>query len=223
MRTIFLITIIGFLSGIFVGFGGYFLGGGRVGDAVAVVNGTKIPYKRYSTLFNRAMDGLRDENSEITDNLIEQKRNEVIRDLIQEEVFYQEAKKYGIGVLDEEVAMDINRFPAFQRDGKFDQRLYFQILAWQLRMTPHEFEESRRKQIAISKLRSLVASSVKITNDELIMEYARQNQGATKDFDEEKEEFYGKIQEEKTIAVFDEWYKSIQNSLKARIYTERFR
>jgi len=222
MRTIFMITIIGFMSGIFIGFGGYFFGGRYLGDAVADVNGVKVSYKRYLNLYNRALDAMRNDSEEITDSMMEQKKNEVLMDLVQEEVFYQEAMKYDIRVLDEEVATDINRFPAFQRDGKFNQRLYFQILQWQLRMTPNEFEESRRKQIAIAKLRSLVASSVKITEDELRMEYARENGGMEK-YDEGREELLGRLKQEKTIALFDEWYKMIQGTLKVKIYQEKLR
>jgi peptidyl-prolyl cis-trans isomerase D len=223
MRTILLVTLVGLLAGIFIGFGGYFFGGKYSGDAVAEVNGVKIPYAQYSNLFNRAMENMRSSNAETSDKAIEQKKTEVMQDLIQEEIFFQEAKKYGIEVLDEEVAADVSRFPAFQREGKFSQELYFRVLSWQLRMSPKDFEESRRKQIAMAKLRYLIASSVKITDNELGMEYAIQNAGNMKNFEKDKDKFMKEMLEKKTMAVFNEWYKSIQNSVKVKVFNERLK
>ncbi|MDI6641800.1 MAG: SurA N-terminal domain-containing protein [Elusimicrobiota bacterium] len=223
MRTIFIITIVGFIGGIFVGFGGYFFGGrGGVSDAVAEVNGVRIPYRKYILLFNRIMDNLRDSQKEITEQVIQQTKQDVIQDLVQEEVFYQEAKKYGIVVTDGEVAADIQRFPAFQQDGKFSHRVYFQILAWRLRMTPQEFEGSRRRQIAIAKLRNLVTSSIKISEPELRLEYARRHNSQFTNFEKDREKFYEELQQEKTLAFMNDWYRSINASLKVRVFTERF-
>lgn len=222
MRTIFLVTIIGFLAGIFIGFGGYFFGGRTITDAIAEVNGKKIPYRKYTLLFNRIMENLRDKNIEITDEVLQQTRREVIQDLIQEEVFVQEAKKYGIVVTDNEVAMDIRNFPAFQRDGKFDQRIYFQVLALRLKMTPEEFEESRRNQIAIAKLRNLVTSGIKISDVELQLEYARRHDGKLTGFEKEKDKFHQELLQEKMSAFMQDWYRSINSTLKVRVFLKDF-
>jgi len=53
---IFLITIVGFFAGTFVGFGSYLFGEKNYHDAVAVVNGCKIPYKIYYALYNNTVD-----------------------------------------------------------------------------------------------------------------------------------------------------------------------
>ncbi len=222
MRTIFIITIVGFLAGIFIGFGGYFFGGNTIKDAVAEVNGKKIPYRKYALLFNRVMDNLRDKGVEITEDVIQQTKRDVFQDLIQEEVFAQEAKKYGIVVTDSEVAMDIRNFPAFQKDGKFDQRIYFQVLAFKLKMTPEEFEESRRNQIAIAKLRNLVTSSIKISDAELQFEYGRRHNGKLNGFEKEKEKFYQELMQEKVTAFMQDWYRSINSSLKVKVLLKDF-
>ncbi|GAG96371.1 unnamed protein product [marine sediment metagenome] len=222
MRTIFLITIVGFGVGIFAGFGGYLFGDRTLGNAVAEVNGVKIPKKRYDNLFNQVMESLRDEETDITDELIKQKRQEVIQDLIQEEVFYQEGKKYGITVSDEELAANIHHFKGFQKDGRFNQQLYFQILAWRLRMTPREFEESQRRSIIRDKLREFIAYSVKITDKELSLEYVQRHNGNMKDFQENKDKFYEELRKEKIIAVFNEWYKSINNTIRIRVFAQQF-
>jgi peptidyl-prolyl cis-trans isomerase D len=222
MRTIFLITVAGFLGGIFIGFGGYFFGGRGLTNAIAEVNGKKISYRKYAQLFNRIMDNLRDKGTEITDEVIQQVRREVLQDLIQEEVFTEEAKKHGIVVTDNEVAMDIRSFPAFQKDGKFDQRTYFQIVVLQLKMTPQEFEESRRNQIAIAKLRNLITSGIKISDIELQFEYARRHNGNMSGFEKEKDKFYQELLQEKMTAFMQDWYRSINSSLKVRVFSKEF-
>lgn len=220
MRTVFIITVVGFLAGIFIGFGGYFFGGRSTGNAIAEINGVSIPFRKYTLLFNRTMDRLREDKTDITDDLMKQKRQEVIQDLIQEEVFSQEARKYGINVTDEEVAYDIQRWGAFQKDGKFDQRVYFQMLAYRLRMTPQEFEDSRRRQIAIAKLREFIASGVKITGREIEREYAYRHKGNMKSFLKDRDNFYNELYKEKVNDVLQEWYRILSSTVKIRVFTE---
>ncbi|MBU2442405.1 MAG: SurA N-terminal domain-containing protein [Elusimicrobia bacterium] len=220
MRTIFVITIAGFVAGVFVGFGGYFFGGARVSNAIAEINGVKIPYRNYVLLFNRVMDNLRSNNVDITDEVIKRTRQDVVQDLIREEVLYQETKKYGIRVTDGEVGYDVQRFQAFQEDGRFSQQAYFRVLSWQLRMTPKEFEESRRRQIAIAKLNNLIVSSVKISNPELQVEYARKHDGQLTNFEKNRDKFFEELTQEKRTALINDWYRNINTSLKVKVFTE---
>jgi len=220
MQTIFLITIIGFLGGAFVGFGGYFFANKTTADAVVEVNGEQIPYKVYSNYLNRALDNMRQQKQEVTDETMKQKKQEVLQDLIQEEVFSKEAKKYGITVSDGELAADIQHYPAFQHEGQFDRNAYFQVLYQALRTTPKEFEDSRRKQIAIFKLRRMVASGVIITEPELKLEYFNANRGNMKDFEKDKPKFSEKIRQEKTMLVFSEWFKLLNQSMKIKVHLQ---
>lgn len=221
MRAIFAITAVGFLAGIFIGFGGYFFGSKSFTDKVADVNGVPIPYRSYTLLYNRVIDNMRESNTDLNDEALKRKKDEVIQDLIQEEVFWQESRKYGIIVTDNEIAIDISNFPAFQQGGKFSKQLYFQALSWKLHMTPGEFEESRRRQIAIARLRSLITSGIKITDRELLENYKEKNKGKIKNFEKDKEKFYNEVLQEETIALLNEWYKSISASLKVKVYSEK--
>lgn len=218
MRVIFYITLGGFFAGIFVGFGGYFFGGGSTQGLAAEVNGHKIPMRRYNQLLTRTMDNLRQQKTEPTDEITRQKKHEVMQDLIQEEVFWQEAKKYGIKVTDSEIAMEIQHYPAFQQDGKFDQRAYFHVLNQVLHSTPQEFEESRRRQIAYLKLRDLVASSIVISEPELKYAYLKANKNDLKNYEKDREAFSGKIRQEKVMMVFNEWFKQLNQGMKVKIY-----
>lgn len=217
MRIIFSITIAGFLAGAFVGFGGYFFGKKSFGDAVAEVNGRNIPYRQYAALYNRAVDAMRKSKEDVSDEMLAKKKQEVVQDLIQEEVFWQESKKYGINVTDMEVAADIQHYPAFQKDGRFDQRAYFQVVFQVIRTTPAEFEESRRRQLAIFKLRQLIASSVKITEPELKAEYMRTHKGNLAGYEKDREKFLEGVRQEKVMLVFNEWFKQLNQELAGKI------
>jgi peptidyl-prolyl cis-trans isomerase D len=220
MRTIFLITIIGFLAGAFVGFGSYFFGNKTVADAVVEINGEQIPYKRFANYLNRELDGMRQQKQEVNDEIIKQKKQEVLQDLIQEEVFSKEAAKYGITVSDGELAADIQHYPAFQREGHFDRNSYFQVVFQVLRTTPREFEDSRRKQIAVFKLRRLIASGVVITEPELKLEYFNANRGNMKDFEKDRAKFFEKIRQEKTMLVFGEWFKFLNQNMRLKVHLQ---
>ncbi|MBN1621576.1 MAG: SurA N-terminal domain-containing protein [Endomicrobiales bacterium] len=219
-QTIFIITISGFFAGVFVGFGGYFLGRKSINDAVAEVNNIKIPYKQYVQIFNRSLNDMRKEEDEITEDLLNKKKQEVLQDLIQEEVFWQEAKKYGITISDGELAADIHHYPAFQQDGRFDQRAYYHILRNILHTTPKQFEESRRRQIAIFKLRHLIASSVGISEAELRFEYARANKGDMSKFNEERASFMENLKQQKVSMVFAEWFKKLNQTVKIKVHLQ---
>jgi peptidyl-prolyl cis-trans isomerase D len=220
MRAIFLITIIGFLAGAFVGFGSYFFSGKTTADAVVEVNGEQIPYKRYENYLNRALEGMRQQKQEVSDETMKQKKQEVLQDLIQEAVFSKEALKYGITVSDGELAADIQHYPAFQREGHFDRNAYFQVVYQVLRTTPREFEDSRRAQIAIFKLRQLISSGVTITEPELKLEYFNANRGNMKDFEKDRAKFSEKIKQEKTMLVFGEWFKTLNQNMKIKVHLQ---
>jgi peptidyl-prolyl cis-trans isomerase D len=217
-QTIFLITISGFLAGAFVGFGGYFFGNRSTADAVAEINGTRIPYKQYSRLFNTMLNNLRKGDEEITDEILTQKKQEALQDLIQEEVFWQEAKKYGVTVSDGELAADIHHYPAFQKEGQFDRMTYYYVLRQVLRTTPRQFEESRRRQIAIYKLRHLIASSVQISEPELYRQYFKEHKGDMSKYQEERQSFLENLRQQKISLVFAEWFKQLNQTTKIKVH-----
>ncbi|MCX5781630.1 MAG: SurA N-terminal domain-containing protein [Elusimicrobia bacterium] len=216
-ETIFIITIAGFLAGIFVGFGSYFFIGKTPSDAVVEVNGKDVPYRRYTNLLNQVRNSMTKNKEDITDEVLNKKKQEVIQQLIQEELFWQEAKIFGISVSNKELANDIQNYPAFQKDGKFSHLLYYRILGEILRETPRDFEESRRKQIAAYRLRQFIASSVRITEPELQIEYARANKGNMANYEKEREKFLDNLKQEKTILVFNEWFKDLNRTVKIKV------
>lgn len=164
---IFLITIFGFLAGTFVGFGSYLFGEKTYYDTVAVVNGHKIPYATYYSLYNNALNMLRHANNgDVTDEMSKKVQNDILKNLVQDEIIWQQTKDYGIIISDEELARDIQSYPYFLNEkGQFDSRYYFSFLN-NMRMSPKDFEMLRRKQLASNKLQIFIASSARITDSE---------------------------------------------------------
>lgn len=165
--TIILIILVGFFGGTFItGFGISTFGKASSFDAVAIVNGKKIPYKYFYSLYNNAINSLNHSGKEITEELATATKNNIVRTLIQDELIWQQTKDYGITVSDTELAYDIQSYPYFQNDqGHFDSRNYY-IFLNSLMLSPKDFETLRRKQLAANKLKVLIASSVKISNSE---------------------------------------------------------
>jgi hypothetical protein len=164
---IFLITILGFLAGSFVGFGSYLFGEKTYYDTVAVVNGYKIPYKTYYALYNNTLNMMRQTNKDLSDDMSKKVQNDILRNLVQDEIIWQQTKDYSISVSDEELALDIQNYPYFLNEkGQFDSRYYFAFLN-NMRLSPKDFEYLRRKQLASNKLQVFIASSAKITDSEL--------------------------------------------------------
>ena len=168
---IILIILVGFFGGTFIaGFGVSTFGNSASSfDTAAVVNGKKIPYKYYYSLYNYTLNLLRGSNQNVTDELMRLTKNQILNNLIQDELIWQQSKKYGITVTDAELAKDIQSYPYFLNENEqFDSRYYYQFLN-NLRMAPKDYENLRRKQIASNKMQMLIASSARVSQSEVEM------------------------------------------------------
>ena len=203
---IFLITIFGFLAGTFVGFGSYLFGDRNYYDTVAVINGVKIPYKIYYSLYNNRLESLRQSGQDITEEMKKAVQNDIVKNLIQDEIIWQQTKNYGITVTDKELASDIQRYPYFTNEqGQFDIRYYYKFLN-NIRLSPKDFENLRRKQIASNKLQMLIASAAKVSRSEI---------GAT----EKQENYVTEVAALQTKAneILNDWFDKIKRETKIKI------
>jgi len=217
-------TVSGFIISTFVGFGLY-MGFGPTGSGfVLEVNTEKIPYSRYTTLYNRVVGNRRDKGEELSPETLQQIKDEVIQSLVRESVFVQEAERYGIRVSDNELAQSLAQIPAFQKDGKFDIQTYAQALRFALRTTPEEFEESQRRQIIVARLQAFVSKRITITDKELERDYLMSKQIASgpvppkliKDFEENKVSHRTKILQEKGAHILNRWYQQLGTNLQVK-------
>ncbi|MFH1619066.1 MAG: SurA N-terminal domain-containing protein [bacterium] len=195
-KGIFVGVVVIFLAGIFVGLGGYLFSGASQADAVAEVGEHKIPYQRFLLQVNRVQENMRESGTELTETLRDTIKQEVLREMIVEELLYQEAKKAGLMVSDFEVAAEVQSTPHFSGDGGFNMRAYAQTVWQQFHMMPEEYEAWRKKARMGLKFRQLVSSGIKLTPVDIKGLYL-DRKGSMKDFNKDKEKFFQEISQER--------------------------
>lgn len=121
----------------------------------------KISFDRYADMWIVTRDYLtRNFGTNIPDELIDQMAwNRII--------LLELAKRENIGVKDDEVLEKIISFPAFQRNGAFDKKLYKSMVGEGAR----GFEERIRDDIRVSKLRDRITSHVSLSEEETRLAY----------------------------------------------------
>jgi peptidyl-prolyl cis-trans isomerase D len=139
------------------------------GARVAEVNGDQITLDEYRDAYNNLVEQLRarlgDKLDEKMIKTLQVKRQALDR-LINNRLLIQEAEKLKLRVSNQELADAILHIPAFQRAGVFDRYLYRNVLD-RIRMTPESFEAAQRDQMLIDRLRALVTSNAKVSDQEL--------------------------------------------------------
>jgi len=154
------------------------------GGRVALVNGDQITLDEYREAYNNLIEQLRRRfGNNLDDDMIKQLqvKRQALNQLIDNKLLVQEAKKLKFRVSEKELADAISNITAFQRDGTFDSRLYRGVLD-RLRMTPEAFEEAQKNAMLIDKLRTLITSSAKISDQETLDWYNWINASVNIDF-----------------------------------------
>jgi len=214
-------TAVIFLLGIFAGLGGYFLAPGNgPAEAVATVDGDKIPLHLFYSHYMRALNQVQP-GTNLDDAARRQKRDEALRDLVTLMAYKKEAQKYGIRVPDAQVRNSMAQIPAFQENGQFSISRYAQALQSQLRVTPQEFEEEQRTSIAFFKLRWLIQSSLRVTDKELDLQYDFAKKSGMKDLPKDRASFAEKLMQDKTMWVFNQWLTQVGSKLRVKTYLDR--
>lgn len=87
-----------------------------------------------------------------------------------------EARRRKIAAEDKDVVEAIRQFPFFQRDGRFDNFLYNDILKFVLHAQPVDFERGIRDNVVISKLYQQETSDLTVTDREIFDAYTKKNE-----------------------------------------------
>lgn len=152
-------------------------GGDKYAQAIAKVDGRIINYadfsKKYSDIYDmyrRFMGGSLPEDFLKNMNL----KQQAFDSLINQTIIMIKAEELGISAGDDELRNSIMAYPAFQRDGQFDERQYQYILK-QYKMTPEDFEKNQRANIMGAKLEALIKSAAQVSEQEILEAYALQN------------------------------------------------
>jgi hypothetical protein len=198
---------------------------GSPNDTILEVDGQKVPLRQYWIHYNQSVDP----SKPLDEAGRNAKRDETIRDLVQSVVFQREVDHYKIRVPDAQVAATLTQIPAFQTNHQFNPQRYMEVLGNQLRMTPKEFEDEQRLSIGFFKLRWLIQSAIKVTDQEMAFsggypEFAKVNAvEETSDHkkrrrsDAEIRELYRKkLWDDKTLYCFNQWLTQLGQGLRVK-------
>ena len=86
----------------------------------------------------------------------------------------KEANQMGLKVTKDEVAAEIAKIPAFQKDGVFNFEQYQQTLKAN-RMTPEAFENAQEEELLVQKARDKVKSAATVSDQEVLQAFKKQN------------------------------------------------
>jgi peptidyl-prolyl cis-trans isomerase D len=92
-------------------------------------------------------------------------KKQAMDSLVQRKILLAEAAKMKLSATDEEVQREIAAVPAFQQNGQFRDDLYRSILSYN-RVTPAEFEATKRVEITMKKVKDLVAAGALVPETE---------------------------------------------------------
>ena len=92
-------------------------------------------------------------------------KKQAMDSLVQRKILLAEAAKMGLSATDEEVQREIAAIPAFQQNGQFRDDLYRSVLS-NNRLTPAEFEASKRVEITMKKVEGLIAAGALVPETE---------------------------------------------------------
>jgi peptidyl-prolyl cis-trans isomerase D len=150
-------------------------------DVLASVDGRDITAGEFQRIYRQQIDSYRRAyGANLNDNLLRQMGidQRILQQLIDEEAAVAEAERLGITATDGELRARILSLPSFQENGKFigDVR-YRQILQMQRPpMRPDQFEDSLRRDLIVTKLRTALTDWITVTDAETDAEFRRRNE-----------------------------------------------
>jgi hypothetical protein len=168
------------LSFIFWGIGRVDKQGGS--NIVAEVGKYKITteeyWKNYENIYNFYREIYRDKFDEEMEKKMKL-REKVLDSLIDDKVILIAAKETGFSVSNDELHEAITHEPAFMRDGVFDKNVYLNRLRLN-RITVGEYENAKRQELTLMKMKRLIESSVDLPDISPDMKQLSVDEGARK-------------------------------------------
>ncbi len=138
-------------------------------NRAAEVNGTIIPMEAFARQYNDLVKQYQERaGGELTPEMVKAMRLKemALSQLVEEALVLQAAPRLGLEVTNAELRHQIQNYPYFQKDGKFDEKRYFWILS-RSRMSPQDFEAAERQRILLQKVIAEVTSLAKVSDAEL--------------------------------------------------------
>ncbi len=195
-------------------------------DTVIKINGQKISEADFDQTYNQVARSRQSNGSAPPPQ--QQIMSQALNELIRQEVFFQEAKKFNIHISDQQLQMQLASYPAFQKDGKFDLSKYAQMVVQVMGMPVRDFEKNQKKDIAGREINQLVADSVHISDEDLQLEVsnrlATEKDGAKrKELIADPEKVRNEMRDKELNLVFNDWLTQLNAALKVNIVSDAFR
>jgi peptidyl-prolyl cis-trans isomerase D len=177
IKIVFVVIVLSFIGTIFLVWGRGSDKGRTESGVAATVDGTKISMEEFDKNYNRTR-GMYEQiyGRSLTPEMEKQLgvKKLTIDTLIDNVLIGKDAKRMGINVGKDEVAAEIAKIPAFQKDGAFNFDQY-QMLLKRERMTPSAFEDAVEQDLLIQKARNKVKDAAKVTDQEVLAAFKKQN------------------------------------------------
>jgi peptidyl-prolyl cis-trans isomerase D len=128
---------------------------------LATVNDQIITRAEFEDAFQRAAEGLRKANPNVTTAQLQdpQFKQVVLGELVNSRLLLSEAARLGISASDEEVFAAITRQSIFWNQSRaFDRNIYLAALR-SIRMTPAQFEANFKNEMIATKVKDMVSQS----------------------------------------------------------------
>lgn len=212
MKIILLFIVIVFVGSIFIWYGVSYFTAPPATNFIAKINNRPISYDEFYDALYRRIDYIRDSSTStvITDEFTENLKGSLLETMIEDELWWQAAKRRKVKVTKDELRQQIQRYPAFQKDGVFNKNLYFDVLRYGIHMTPKQFEESVRRQIRVGKLKWFLTKDVSVTPQE-VHDIYQKLYGSMEKFEEQKDEFRQSLLRQKQQQVLDSYLAQLRN------------
>ena len=149
----------------------------QVTETIAEIDGSRIAYADFRNEYQNLLDFYRQRYGDnLTDDLLKKMnpKQQAFDSLINRAIILSKADDLKLDVSDDELKASILSYPAFRRNGVFDDNLYQRVLRYQ-RMTPEDFEAIQRRSLKAGKLERLIKESAKVSDKEIRDIYNTQN------------------------------------------------
>ncbi|MFC1785584.1 SurA N-terminal domain-containing protein, partial [Candidatus Neomarinimicrobiota bacterium] len=160
------------------------LGKTNPAEAIGVINGEKIPPDFFNQLVNQQLEQYRAGGQTVSDQMLENTRNQVWDNIIRENLVGAAIEDMGITATDEEVLFHLQNnppqfltaIPAFQTEGQFDMQKYLNAVN-----NPEGNEWAPVEQIMKNnvipnyKLQKMLFSTISVSDSEIREEFIRRN------------------------------------------------
>lgn len=169
-------VILGIIILVFVFYFGS-MRGRQITETIADIDGSLIAYAEFQREYQNLLDFYRQQyDNNLTDDLLKKLnlKQQAFDRLINQVVILSKADELKLDVSDDELKASILSYPAFQRNGVFDNNLYQRALRYQ-RLTPEDFEAIQGRMLRIEKLERLIKESAKVSDKEVRDIYNAQN------------------------------------------------